>query len=210
MRFAAALVLVLSACAADAPDSKPGDPSNPSNPGNPGNPGDPPGDPGMTTPTTLSVGDFLTAIGHKECDDAFTCKANFPTDAGVTFAQAFGANAQACYTDAAMYFNVTAIQASITAGKIAYDSAAAKQCIDGMGAPTCATYWTQGPNSPAACDTAMVGKVAAGAACTNDFECSGDNICGDTSKKCEAAPQGARVGEAESFLAKAKTASRMP
>jgi len=210
MRFAPAFALLFVACAADAPPSgsNPTNPTNPSDPSNPGGGMDPGG--GMTTPTSLSVGDFLTAIGHKECDDAFTCKANFPTDAGVTFAEAFGANAMACYTDAATYFNVTAIQASIGAGKIAYDGSAAKQCVDGMAAPTCATYWTQGPNAPAACDTAMVGKVAAGAACTNDFECSGDNICGDTSKKCEAAPQGARIGGEENFLVKAKTASRMP
>ncbi len=197
-------------CAADAPDGKsnPTDPTNPTNPGD--NPGDNPG--GTTTPTSLSVADFLTGLGHKECDDAFTCKANFPTDQGVTFEQAFGADKNACYAEAATFYDPAAVQASIAAGKIDYDGTAAKTCLDGVGAPTCATYWTQGGNYPAACDTAMVGKVATGAACTNDFECAGENWCDDTTKKCAAIPAGARVAPADGgvMALKAKVAARLP
>jgi hypothetical protein len=46
----------------------------------------------------------------------------------------------------------------------------------------CSTYWNEGPDWPAACDTALVGKVPAGGACTNDFECAGANWCDETNK----------------------------
>jgi hypothetical protein len=180
------LLSALAACAADVGSNEPDDPNDP-NPNTP-NPNDPndPNDPGGS----MTAAQFLDALGHKECDDAFTCKASFPADAGVTFAEAYGANAQACYADAAGYYNATAVQAAITAGKITFDGTAAAACVAGFSAPVCTTYWDQGANFPAACDTAMVGKVATGAACTVDFECAGDNWCDDTSKKCAAIPDG--------------------
>jgi hypothetical protein len=184
-RFASILIL-FTACAADVGDTdtnpNPGsDPNNPSKPDDPSNP---------TPGGSMTAAEFLTAMGKKDCDDAFTCKANFPTDAGVTFPEAFGADVNACYTDAASYYNATAVQAAITAGKIAFDGTAAKACVDGFKAPTCTTYWTAGPDFVAACDTAMVGKVATGGACTIDFECAGENWCDDTTKKCAAIPAG--------------------
>jgi hypothetical protein len=191
MKSIATVLLFAAACVADVGDTggmPGGDPSNPNDPSDPGKPDDPSDPP---PGGGISVADFMTALGHKECDDAFTCKANFPTDAGVTFAEAFGASAMACYTDAATYYDAAAIQASISAGKIAYDGNAAKTCTQGFAAPTCGTYWTNGPDYPAACDTALVGKVATGAACTNDFECSADNWCDETNK-CAAIPANAR------------------
>lgn len=183
-RFASILVL-FAACAADVGSDSPGgpDPNSPQDPNKPDDPNDPTG--GSMTPA-----EFLTAMGRKDCDDAFACKANFPTDAGVTFAEAFGADANACYADAAQYYDANAVQASITAGKITFSGSAAKACVDGFKAPTCSTYWTQGPDFAAACETAMVGKVATGGACTNDFECaSSENWCDDTTKKCAVPPQ---------------------
>jgi hypothetical protein len=186
-RFTSILVL-FAACAADVDDGGNSDQPNPNTPG----PGDDPNDP--TDPSTpggsMTAAEYLTALGKKDCDDAFTCKASFPTDAGVTFDEAFGATAMACYTDAAQYYNATAVQAAITAGKIAFDGTAAKACVDGFTAPTCSTYWTQGPDFATACDTAMVGKVATGATCAIDFECAGDNWCDDATKKCAAIPAG--------------------
>lgn len=184
----ATLVLfsALAACATDVGENAPNDPDDP-NPNTP-NPNDP-NDPG-TPGTPLTATQFLDALGHKDCDDAFACKSNFPTDAGVTFAQAFGASTSECYAGAAQYYNATAVQAAITAGKIAFDGTAAATCVAGFSAPVCTTYWDQGPDFPAACDSAMVGKVATGAACTVDFECAGDNWCDDSTKKCAPIPAG--------------------
>lgn len=186
-RFASVLIL-FTACAADVGDEgTPGNP-NPNTPQDPSKPDDPqdPSTPGGS----MTPAAFLTAIGNKDCDDAFTCMASFPTDAGVTFTEAFGADKNACYADAAQYYDANAVQAAITAGKIAYDGNAAKACVDGFKAPTCGTYWAEGPDYAAACGTAMVGKVAAGAACTIDFECAGENWCDDATKKCATPPQG--------------------
>ena len=190
-RFASILVL-FAACAADVDDGGTGNPPNSNTPQDPNKPDDP-SDP-STPGGSMTVGEFLTAMGKSECDDAFACKANFPADEGVTFADAFGATVNACYTDAASYYNATAIQASIAAGKIAFDGTAAKACVDGFKAPTCTTYWTEGPDLPVACDTAMVGKLATGAACTIDFECAGENWCDDTTKKCAPPPAGQARG----------------
>jgi hypothetical protein len=173
---------LIAACAADAPPGKGGNPGG----GNPGG-----GDPGGGNPGggSMTATEFVAAMGKHDCDDAFTCKANFPTTQGTTFEQAFGASASACYTDAAGYYNAPAIEAAISKGTIVYDGAAAASCIAGIPAPNCATYWTAEPNWPASCDTAMVGKTADGGACTVDFECSSAQaMCDDTSKKCAPAP----------------------
>jgi hypothetical protein len=115
------------------------------------------------------------------------CKANFPTDQGVTFEQAFGANAMACYADADMYNNVPAVEAAISGGKITWNQADATACLAGIMFPACATFWTAEPTAPAACNTALVGHVADGQACTVDFECSNaSSYCDETSKKCTA------------------------
>lgn len=138
---------------------------------------------------------MLEKVGQVECDQAFTCKASFPTDVGVTFEQAFGADQSACYADAAAYYDAAAVEAGITADRIGFDATAAADCLAGLSsaaAPVCTTFWTEGPAFPDACYTVFTGKVASGGACTIDFECSGELLCGDTSKTCEAAPAGAR------------------
>jgi len=136
---------------------------------------------------SIAVADYLTRIGMQECDDAFACKATFPTDQGETFDQAFGASVDACYTGAAQYYDAAAVEAAISGGTITYDGAAASACLAGIAAPNCATYWTEGPDGPAECDTALVGKVADGAACKIDFECSNlASVCAPTTMKCTA------------------------
>jgi hypothetical protein len=143
----------------------------------------------------MSATDFLDAMGHDDCDNAFACKSTFPTDAGVTFDQAFGATATACYADAAMYDNAPAVEAAITAGKITYDGAAAATCAAGIVQTACPAFWASGPTLPGACDGVMVGKTADGAACTTDYECAtATSICDATSKKCGPDPQGAKYG----------------
>ena len=183
----------LAGCVGAAPDdSGNGTPSGPADNGNDnGDDGTP--DPGGPVDPGLAA--LLTAMGHSDCDDAFACKASFPSDAGGTFADAFGASATACYADSAGYYDPSTIQAQITAGKIMFNSSAAAMCVSGLAAaapPICSTYWTMGPSQPAGCATALVGTVASGGACVTDFECTGELYCDDTSK-CTAAPSGARL-----------------
>jgi hypothetical protein len=143
---------------------------------------------------TSGVANFLHEMGKKFCDQAFTCKASFPTDEGVTFEQAFGASAMACYADADMYNNAPAVAAAITKGTITWNPTDAAACLAGITFPACAMYWMNGANEPAACATALVGKIADGQACVVDFECaSPTSYCDETSKKCTADTGGMRT-----------------
>lgn len=137
---------------------------------------------------------FLAGMAQKFCDEAFTCKSSFPTDEGVTFDQAFGASAAACVTDAETYDMPAQVEAQITAGKIQFNGTDAATCVNGITFGTCATFWSTGPDMPAACDTAMVGTVADGQACVVDYECSGaSSYCDPTAKKCTPDATGART-----------------
>ncbi|MDB4953377.1 MAG: hypothetical protein JWO36_946 [Myxococcales bacterium] len=142
----------------------------------------------------MSATQYLAQMDMKYCDEAFTCKASFPTNAGVTFTQAFGASASACYSDSAAQEMPATVEAEITAGKIHYDSSAAQQCLAGVAFGTCAAFWMNGPTMPAACDTVLVGTIADGAACVVDYDCSNvASICDATTQKCGPAPAGART-----------------
>ena len=189
----------LVGCAADAPPSGPGGTTPGGGDMNGGG-----GNGGGGGTTTATASQVLSKFGMVECDDAFACKASFPADAGVTFDQAFGASAAACYADAATYYNATAVEASITANKITFDATAAGACVagfSGTAAPVCTSYWTNGPAFPDACGDVFTGKVADGATCTNDLECAGAaSVCLDTTKKCGAEPA-ARRAPGESGLA---------
>lgn len=137
----------------------------------------------------VTATELLDRIGTVECDQAFACKATFPTDQGATFEEAFGATAQACYADAAQFYDAAGVEASIAAGKIKFDTSAANACLaglQGIATPACATFWADGVAFPNACDNVFAGTVAQGGACANDLECAGDSICGDTNK-CEVA-----------------------
>jgi hypothetical protein len=142
---------------------------------------------------SMTVLQYFTALGKKECDDEFACRATFPADDGLTFTEEFGADATACYADAAMYYDAAAVQDSVTAGRIAFDGASAAACVGGIPAPVCASYWTQGSPYPAACDKVLAGKVADGGACTIDFDCMDlESICEDTTKQCGPVPAQSR------------------
>jgi hypothetical protein len=139
---------------------------------------------------TSTVASVLTSMDHAECDAAFACQASFPTNQGVTFAGVYGANAAACYAKlGSEYYDETAVQSGINAGKITFDAAAGADCISGFAAapaPNCPGLWQNGPSFPAACGDALVGKVANGAACTTDFECNLSSYCDATSLLCTA------------------------
>lgn len=130
---------------------------------------------------------FLEQINMKFCDEAFTCKASFPTDAGVTFEQEFGASQQACYSEGLAYYDPQAVEMQISAGKISFNATDAAACISGIAFSTCDSFWNGTDQFPSACSTALVGKVADGAACISHFECSSQaSYCDETSNTCTA------------------------
>jgi hypothetical protein len=149
---------------------------------------------GDGTGTGMTATKFLDEMGHKFCDEAFTCKANFPTDQGVTFDQAFGTSAMQCYTDSLAADQPMLVEQEITAGKIKFNAADASTCLAGITFSTCSDFWQNGGTMPAACDTALVGTVADGAACVVDFDCSSlQSYCDPTAKKCTPDTTGTRT-----------------
>lgn len=143
---------------------------------------------GMTAST------FLDEMNKKFCDQSFTCKASFPSDWGITFDQAFGASASECYAQAAQDVPAAQVEAQIAAGKITFNAADAAACVAGVTFGTCTEFWQQGPQLPAACDTALVGTVADGGACVTHIDCANPNsYCDETSNKCTADESGART-----------------
>jgi hypothetical protein len=191
MRKTMSILLVLvGACAGElGPDPTPPSTSGGSNtqPGGGGDPGG--GDPGGGTGMTATQ--FLTQMGMKYCDEAFACQASFPTDQGVTFADAFGASASECYGDEAAYDMPAQVEAEITAGKIHYDASAAAACVAGIQFGDCTAFWQDGGTYPAACDTALVGTVADGGGCVVDYDCSNvESVCDPTAHTCGPVPQG--------------------
>lgn len=131
------------------------------------------------TSDTIDSAEFLAALVNEECDRAFECKETFPSSA-TAFDDLFGADTAACKANLAEYYENTAVVRAIKAGTIAYDGKDAATCVHGLGAPSCATYWDEGLSYPDECATAMHGTIAAGGACTIDFECADDMVCEGT------------------------------
>jgi hypothetical protein len=142
----------------------------------------------------ITATSFLAQMAQKFCDQAFMCQATFPADAGVTFADAFGASSQECVSDSAAADMPAQVEAQIAAGKIKYNGADAAACVSGLTFPACAMFWDQGPNYPAQCANALVGTVADGGACVVGWECSSaTSWCDATTKKCAPDMQQARA-----------------
>jgi hypothetical protein len=195
-------ILATAACAAEAPPDVDGSSNNGgggdgngsgngSGDGNGSGNGSGGGGGGGGGGNTSSATGFLAAMAQKFCGQAFTCQADFPTDAGVTFADIFGASESACVSDSAQYDMPAAVEAAITAGKITFNAADASACISGLTFGTCTEFWTQGPNVPQACSTALVGTVADGGACTTSYECKNLNAYCEAAK-CTPDEAGAR------------------
>lgn len=194
MRKTMFLLVLLSACTAELAPTGGGAPTG----GNPGSGGTP--NPGGGTPPggggggggSMTATQYLTQMEMKFCDEAFTCKASFPTTQGVTFDQEFGTSASQCYSDGAAQDMPAQVEAEITAGKIHYDAAAAQACVTGLMFGACTDFWNgTGGTFPAECSTALVGTVADGGACVVDYDCSSAaSVCDPTNHTCGAQAQG--------------------
>ena len=136
--------------------------------------------------TSLTPSTFLTKLGNNECDEAFTCRASFPSSSNHHFEDEWGSTTDECYAGAAAYFMPADVEASVAAGKIKFDAGAAKACLSGIDYGSCSQFWQHGPQYPSACGSALVGTIADGGDCSNDFECAGDDVCDSTDAVCTA------------------------
>ena len=137
--------------------------------------------------------DALKSGIHAQCDKAFDCKASYDPSMhdGNTFDAQYGTSAQNCYDMTialleqfvgADYFDK--IDASQSAGRIQYNASDASTCLDEETAMSCDVIFEQNGAVEAdvpECDTALVGTVQTGGACTTDLDCAtdGDSCDGD-------------------------------
>jgi hypothetical protein len=143
---------------------------------------------------TMTASKFLEEINKKFCDQSFTCKSSFPTDWGITFDEAFGTSASACYAQAAQDIPPAQVESQIAAGKITFNANDASTCLAGITFGTCNEFWQQGPQMPAACETVLLGTVADGGACVTHIDCTNFySYCDETTNTCTPDQSGART-----------------
>lgn len=149
----------------------------------------------LSTAAGCGGGDYTVADAFDEaitlrCAKAFECKASYAAAPGSTqtFEQQFGASEADCEAMARALIGgaLPLFEASVSAGRIAYDADDARTCLDAARAETCAQFWGTEPyTEPAACDTTFVGTVADGGACTLDDDCkTAGSSCDGTTKVC--------------------------
>lgn len=132
-----------------------------------------------------SAGGAAQASLQLTCEMAFACEAEFP-DGGSSFEQLFGTSEADCIERFREVVDPAEIQASVGAGRIIYDAGDAQVCLDAREAATCAQFWgTDELELPPECQTAFVGTVQIGDACTIDADCATGGTCNDQTLVCE-------------------------
>jgi len=133
--------------------------------------------------------DFIASFALEECQHAHSCRNQFPTNAPVTFEQAFGADVVMCEAMALEFYQPEVVRDSVNAGRIIYNRPQAEACIGALDFGTCAQYFGGTSPLPAACDQALIGQLADGQQCNHDLECaSASSWCGET-QVCEPVSQ---------------------
>jgi hypothetical protein len=136
---------------------------------------------------------------HRQCEKAFSCKSSYVAamHQNDTFEDHYGgATVDACANSLKtllLTFNgqdfFTKLDASVSAGRIKYNADDYETCLTAGEAQTCDQFFGQNGATaavpPAACDTAEVGLVATGGACTIDQDCAGAaDSCDSTAHTC--------------------------
>ena len=114
--------------------------------------------------------DTLQTWNETECASAHECQATFVAEPmGLTFEMIFGATTDEClvlYEWNAEF--LTAVKDGVNSGRIVYDAALARTCLDAFQGPMCTEYWTSYPES---CFDMLNGTVVDGQACAFNIEC---------------------------------------
>jgi hypothetical protein len=136
---------------------------------------------------SLTIEEAFTESIEAMCAKAFECQDSFP-GTPEDFTASYGADEAACFAMYSGYLAAGAAQyqASVDAGRMTYDPADARTCLDGLAGVTCDQYWN-GNEEPPECDTTFVGQVADGGTCTMSDDCANDtSYCDETTSLCTA------------------------
>jgi hypothetical protein len=124
---------------------------------------------GEQTSMTLSV--YFDKIAQVHCEQAFGCRASYPTDRGA-FEATWGASVAECEANLIAAWNPAQVETEIAKGRITYDGSAAVSCLEGVTFAACPDYWNRGIEWAESCYHVVVGTVGIGGACENDYACT--------------------------------------
>jgi hypothetical protein len=176
------LCLSIIGCVGQITDVDPSDPEMPSQGSGSGS---------NTTPAPLTVMEYLTQLGNKECTAAFTCRATYPADAPMSFETLYGTSQSACGTTIVASYEPASIETEVVAGNVYFNAAEAKTCLAGLTAGDCATFWSNGGISLSSCRDVFKGTASDGDTCVIDLDCvNWDSICDAATSTCVATDAG--------------------
>jgi hypothetical protein len=121
--------------------------------------------------TTMTLSEYFDKIAVIHCEQAFGCRASYPTDRGA-FETTWGASVEACEANLIAAWNPTEVETEIAKGRITYDGTAAVSCLEGVTFAACPDYWNRGIEWAESCYHVVVGTVPVGGACANDYSCT--------------------------------------
>lgn len=133
---------------------------------------------------TSQPSDTYKALSRLFCEHAVACRAGHEDAIPWTSADNCAAAQEAAFP----FYQQ--IDASVTAGRITWNDAHAAQCLATATANsedlTCEQFWANGAdemfvleNLDGVCAALGQGLVPPGQACTFDFDCTGEDYCGD-------------------------------
>ncbi|CAN5423122.1 hypothetical protein BH11MYX1_BH11MYX1_00360 [soil metagenome] len=139
-----------------------------------------PGSGASGPPVPLS--DFAVKFSSSTCGKAFECCTTAEITAQYGTQITTEANCDTQISGLLSGFQVPAYQASITAGRLEYDAAAAGNCLALIDSLSCADYSNKMMMaSVPGCSDFLIPKVANGGACAQSYECTSDNCMGANS-----------------------------
>jgi hypothetical protein len=131
---------------------------------------------GSTDPGDLDISSFIEKLDTADCAKAFSCQAQYPTDADTSFTDAYGSDANDCVQGDEDYQNRDDYADSVDAGRITFDANAAADCLNDLQFPTCSEYFDS-YDYPQSCYDAIVGEVLPGNFCATTYDCAGYSAC---------------------------------
>jgi hypothetical protein len=144
-------------------------------------------------------GAWLEAYVGELCPKVHACKADWMSQGGETFADAWGADVAGCK---AIFLTADQVRMSVSNGKATFNATAGRDCLAMLNydSQTCPAFWAA--SDPAVCATVYTGTVTAGGACANGLECAAGLACAQgTCMSTAVAPRGAVASDLRSVLA---------
>jgi hypothetical protein len=121
--------------------------------------------------TTMTLSKYFDEIASVHCEQAFGCRASYPTDRGA-FEASWGATVAECEANLIAAWNPAQVETEIAKGRIKYDGTAAASCLEGVTFAACPDYWNRGIEWAESCYSVVVGVVPVGGACENNYSCT--------------------------------------